>query len=65
MVPGDRTRENGTKMKHRRVWLNIRKHFFFNVKVAEHWHRLSTEVMVSPVLGDIHKLSDVVLGSQL
>ena len=28
VVPSDRTRRNGHKMKHRRLPLNIRKHFF-------------------------------------
>jgi len=39
VVPSDRTRGNGHKMKHARFPLNISKHFF-TVGVTEHWHRL-------------------------
>ena len=35
VVPTDRTRGNRHKLKHRRLPLNIRKHFF-TVRVTEH-----------------------------
>ena len=56
MVPGDRKRDNGHKLKHRRYPLNIRKHFFI-VKVTKHRHRLPREVVGCPSLRDIQKLS--------
>ena len=43
MVPRDRTRGNRHRQRHRRVLLNIRKHFFTG-RVTEHWHRLPREV---------------------
>lgn len=49
VVPSDRTRDNRDKLKHRRVSLNIRKHFF-TVGLTEHWHGLPREVMVYPLL---------------
>lgn len=39
MMPSDRTRSNGHKIKHRRLSLNTRKHFF-TVRAAKHWNRL-------------------------
>ena len=39
-------------MKHRRLCLNIRKHFF-NMRVTEHWHRLPRGVAQSPSLGKL------------
>ena len=56
VVPRDRKRDNGHKLKHRRYPLNIRKHFFI-VKVTKHWHRLPREVVGCPSLRDIQKLS--------
>ena len=35
VVPSDRTRSNGHKLKHRRIHLSIRKHFF-TVQVTKH-----------------------------
>jgi len=35
VVPSDRTRGNGQKLKHRRVPLNLRNHFFA-MRVTEH-----------------------------
>jgi len=37
VVPSDRTRGNGHKLKHRKSPLNIRKHSF-TMRVTEHWH---------------------------
>jgi len=46
---GDRTGGNGHQLKHRRLCLNIRKHFF-TVRVSEDWHRLPGEGVESPSL---------------
>ncbi|KAK4830026.1 hypothetical protein QYF61_008289, partial [Mycteria americana] len=45
----DRTRSNGHKPKHRRLSLNIRKHFF-TVRVTKHWYKFPREAMDSPSL---------------
>jgi len=49
VVPRERTRSNGHRLKHRRFPLNIRKHLFI-VRVTEHWHRLPREAVESPAL---------------
>jgi len=64
VVPSDRTRGNGHKLKHRRLQLNVRKHFL-TVMVTDPWHRLPKEVVESPSLLLRKSHLDVVLGSQL
>jgi len=49
VVPSDRTRGNGHKLKQRKLQLNMRKHFF-PLRVTEPWPRLPREAVKSPSL---------------
>jgi len=64
VVPCDRTRGNGHKLKHRKLQLNMRKNFF-PLRVTEPWNRVPREVMESPSLEIFKTRLDKVLCSLL
>jgi len=64
VLPSNRTRSNGHKLKHRKFRLNMRKNFF-PLRVTEPWNRMPREAVDSPSL-EIFKTSlDEVLCSLL
>jgi len=64
VVPSDRTRGNGHKLKQRKFCLNMRKNFF-PLRVMEPWPRLAREVVDSPSLEIFQPCLDAVLCSLL
>jgi len=62
VVPSNRTRGNGHKLKHRKFRLNMRKNFF---PLMEHWNGLPREVVDCPSLEIFRTCLDKVLCSLL
>jgi len=61
VVPSDRTRGNGHKLKHSKFQLNMRKNF--TLRVAEHWNRLPRRVVESLSLDILKTCLDTVIES--
>jgi len=64
VVPSNRIRGNGHKLKHRNFHLNMRKNFS-TLRVTDHWNRLPGEVVESPSLEIFKTRLDKVLCSLL
>ena len=64
VVPSDRTRGKGHKLKQRKFRLNMRKNFF-PLRVMEHWNRLPRGVVESPSVEIFKTHLDKVLCSLL
>jgi len=64
VVPSDRRRGNGHKLKQRKFCLNMRKNFF-TLRVTESWHWMPREVVDSPSLEIFKTHLDKVLCSLL
>ena len=64
MVPSNKTKDNGHKLKQRKFHLNMRKNFF-PLRVTEPWNRLPREVVESPSLEIFKTRLDKVLCSLL
>ena len=64
VVPSDRRRGNGHKLKHRKFHLNMKKNFFA-LRVTELWNRLPREFVESPSLEIFKTHLDKVLCSLL
>jgi len=64
VVPRDRTRGSGHKLKHRKFHLNMGKNFF-PLRVTEPWNRLPRGIVISPSLEIFKTCLDKVLCSLL
>jgi len=64
VVPSERTRGKGHKLKHRKFRLKMRKNFF-PLRVMEYWNRLPRETVESPSLEIFKTHLDKVLYSLL
>jgi len=64
VMPRDKTWGNGHKLKHMKLRLKIRKHFF-TVRVVKHLHRLPRVVVESPLIEIFKTQLDTTLDSLL
>lgn len=59
VVPSDRTRHNGHKLKHEKLYIPMNN--FFTLRMAEHWKRLPRDVVESPTLETFQTHHDMFL----